>query len=331
MKNRSGFTLVELLVVIAIIGILIALLLPAVQSAREAARRIQCCGNLKQIGVALHNYSSVHRSFPYGAYDAAGPFSGPEWPSVLYFLLPYIEQPTLYEGMTDAKNTGVRPWNSNAPSIWPMSVRDKGVATYLCPSDGQGGMTKASPDFDPSMPKEQTVRLFLSNYLPIYSGLCDQNAWDEATGGPSFVQTQQSVFGINRGAKISEITDGTSSTLAMAEYLTGLQKNDHRGYVYTHRAGCQQIYVARTPNTSVNDILMNHPNFCGGDQNRPDLNLPCQPGMDGDSTVAARSRHPGGVHGLLCDGSVRFFEDTVDLKVWQQLGWMADGEVVGEF
>ena len=327
---KSAFTLVELLVVIAIIGILIALLLPAVQAAREAARRMQCSNNLKQIGVALHNYHSAHKSFPLGSYGDTGPFGNPEWPYFLYFLMPYMEQQSLYDGLAEVQKTNVRPWYSNATSVWPMSVRDKPVSTFLCPSDGKGGLTKASPAFDPSLPPTQAVNLPVSNYLGIFSGLNDGDAWNEVWDPSAVDPIQQAVFGVNRGARIGDITDGTSNTLAAAEYLTG-KTGDQRGFIYTHRAGSQNLYVALTPNTSAPDILLDYPTFCqGGNHSYPKLNLPCVGGSGATNTAAARSRHPGGVHGLLCDGSVRFFAETIDSTTWRRLGWMADGEVIGQ-
>jgi prepilin-type N-terminal cleavage/methylation domain-containing protein/prepilin-type processing-associated H-X9-DG protein len=325
---KSGFTLVELLVVIAIIGILIALLLPAVQAAREAARRMQCSNNLKQIGLGMHNYHSALNTFPLGALGEGGPMGNPEWPYLLYFLLPYVEQKALCDGMATAQKTNVRPWHSNAPSVWPAEVRDRSVATYLCPSDGMGGLCKSSPNFNPNESPSTAVNLFVSNYLGLFSGLADGDTWNEAQHSSAFDSRQTTVFGINRGSKIGDITDGTSNTVAVAEYLTG-KPTDHRGFTYTHRAGCQFLHVQLTPNTSVPDNLLDHPKFCQGGLNSfPNLNLPCVPGAGSVNTAAARSRHPGGVHGLLCDGSVRFFAETIDVATWRNLAWISDGQVI---
>ncbi len=329
--GRSGFTLVELLVVITIIGILIALLLPAVQSAREAARRLQCASHMKQIGVALHNYHAAHNTFPLGALSEGGyPFQNPEWPYLLYYILPYVEQISRWEGMAAMQKTRIRPWYSNAASMWPMELRNSPVALFLCPSDGMGGQTKAftsgGPPNDPN-----GVQLFLTNYLGIFSGANDGENYLEARGDPAFDSTQRTVFGINRGARIADITDGTSNTLAVAEYLTG-KPDDTRGYAFTNRAGCQFLYVDRTPNTSAPDNLLDHPNFCENFRsNYPELNLPCVPGPTSSNTAAARSRHPGGVHGLLSDGSVRFFGESIDRTMWRCLGWMEDGQVISGF
>ena len=328
-KSRlpAGFTLVELLVVIAIIGILIALLLPAVQAAREAARRISCASNLKQIGVALHSYHAAHRSFPYGSLSENGyRFGPPEWPTVHTYILPFIEQNDLYEGFRIAQNTfiGGRQLRHYDPANdWPAVVNDQSVSTFLCPSDGLGGPTKGV--YGGAM--SGGVMLFSVNYLGVFSGVNDGDAWADSVHALAD-QSQQAVFAINRGAKIGDISDGTSSTLAMVEYLTGTP-DDVRGYPYTNRAGCKFIYTARTPNTTAPDMLLDNTIFCTPQLNLPDKNLPCVPtAADVSNTAAARSRHPGGVHGLLCDGSVAFFQDDIDASVWQSMGWMADGSTL---
>ena len=322
-----GFTLVELLVVIAIIGILIALLLPAVQAAREAARRAQCANHLKQIGLAMHNYHSTHRTFPLGALGQGGPFGTPEWPYLLYYALPFMEQTSLYEGLRTAQASAVRPWYSNAKSTWPAEVQGQSVATFLCPSDGRGGQTKGVSNgvqgADPA-----GMQLFLTNYLGIFSGINDGDTWNELWNPSDVNPIQQAVFGINRGARMGDITDGSSNTLMAAEYLTGLPI-DIRGFAYTHRSGSQFLHTALTPNTKAPDNLLAHPHLCFPEMNRPELNLPCVCGAPSSNTMAARSRHPGGVHGLRCDGSVHFFSDSIDATLWQQLGWIADGAPLG--
>jgi len=318
---------VELLVVIAIIGILIALLLPAVQAAREAARRAQCANNLKQIGLAMHNYHSAHRSFPLGAYGAGGVFGWPEWPYFLHALLPFMEQQPLYEGFQEALKTNCKPWYSQAPSVWPKSVRNNSVPTLLCPSDGRGGQWKSSPNFNPNESSDTAVFLFVSNYLGIFTGLTDGDTWNESWGG-SVPFTQRCVFGLNRVTRIEDITDGSSNTVGVAEYLTGTP-GDHRGYIYTHRAGAQFLHVKLTPNTKAPDLLAPYSHFCDEGQNLPQANLPCMAAAPQEqNTAAARSRHPGGVHGLLCDGSVKFFNDNIDATVWQSLGFIADGQII---
>ncbi|MCX7424457.1 MAG: DUF1559 domain-containing protein [Planctomycetia bacterium] len=320
-QRHNGFTLVELLVVIAIIGILIALLLPAVQAAREAARRIKCASNLKQIGTAMHNYHATYNQFPLGTMtDTGARFANPEWPYLLYYLLPFLEENIMYEKFFDLQHQIIRPWESNAPTVWPTDLQ-KGVPTYLCSSDGLGGSVRVCPT--------SGVALYLTNYLGIFSGMNDFDVQAEAFKSPSFDSRMRAVFGINRGAKIGEITDGTSCTLALAEYLTS-KAGDARGTSFTNRAGCQFLSVQLTPNTKAPDNLLDHPEFCqNGFSSFPELNLPCVPGPTDSNFASSRSRHPGGVHGLLCDGSVQFFGSDIDVGVWHSLGWMQDGGPLG--
>ncbi len=327
--SDGAFTLkvAELLVVIAIIGILIALLLPAVQAAREAARRSQCSNNLKQIGVALHNYNDVHKTLPLGALGDASVGWAPEWPYLLYYLLPFIEQQPMYDSLALIQPTGVRPWYSNANSVWPAPIRNQSIVTYLCPSDGMGGPTKgvtpatggvSSNTGDPAM-----IELFMTNYLGIFSGLNDGENASDGTAG--FNPQHRAVFGFNRGARLREIQDGTSKTIALAEYLTGVV-SDIRGYSYTHRAGCQFLYVTGTPNTYQPDNLLDYVTFCQNYVgNFPNLNLPCVPGDTPSNFASSRSRHPDGIQAVLCDGSVQFYVDEIDPTYWQSLGFIADG------
>jgi len=322
MRTKKAFTLVELLVVIAIIGILIALLLPAVQAAREAARRIHCASNLKQIGTALHNYHSTHKQFPMGALAQNGSrFTWPEFPYLLNYLLPYLEQNDFYEALEEMQSSGVKPWYPGAPSSWPGQIQGKGIAAFQCPSDGLGGSTKALTS--------NGLKYFTTNYLGVFSGLNDGDVNLDSTGNPAFDKNMQAVFAINRGAKISDIVDGTSCTLALAEYLTGMP-DDVRGLALTNRAGSQYLSVANTPNTKAPDNLLAHTEYCGRpESNLPEKNLPCVPGPTDANSVASRSRHPGGVQGLLCDGSTHFFTDNIDVSMWRSLGWMSDGGPMG--
>lgn len=324
-----GFTLVELLVVIAIIGVLVALLLPAVQAAREAARRTQCGSNLRQIGLGLHNYHDVHRRFPVGARGDGGRYQNPEWPYLLHYTMPFLEETSMGNVLGYIEKTSqVRPWFTNAQTVWPKSIQGKSVPVFLCPSDGMGGETKEKTIGTEGTINPNGVQLFVSNYLGIFSGVNDGENMADAYRSATFDPKHRAVFTLNRGARLKDIADGSSKTLLMAEYLSGIPL-DQRGWIYTHRAGSMFLYVANTPNTSVPDNLLSHPNFCTAMSNLPEQNLPCTTGDENSNSVAARSRHPGGVHGLMCDGSVHFFADEVDSRLWSSLGWIQDGAPAG--
>ncbi|MDB5341128.1 MAG: putative major pilin subunit [Planctomycetaceae bacterium] len=313
-NRRAGFTLIELLVVIAIIAVLIALLLPAVQQAREAARRSQCKNNLKQLGLALHNYHDNFGRFAPGSISRSttnAPFGGPEWPYLIHFILPNLDQSATYNIL--ATNWG-RPGPWIDATQWPATLRNP-VPSLQCPSDGQGGSIKDA---------QTGVNLTTSNYLGLFSGLNDgQTAADAGT--------TRAAFGMNRGASIRDLLDGTSNTMLMAEYLTGTN-TDWRGWFYTNRAGAQFLHVTNPPNSTVPDNILAYPAGCTAALNLPLQNLPCIPdGTTGNNFATSRSRHVGGSHVLLGDGSVRFVSNNINLTTWQSLAWIADGTVIGDF
>ena len=218
-----------------------------------------------------------------------------------------MEQPALADAFAKALETGLRPWMPGAKAAWPDIVNKRAVSTVLCPSDGYGGTTKSSPSFDPS--DATGVHLFVSNYLGVFSGLNDGEVNAETQGLSHFLPERTAVFGVNRGAAIRDMTDGSGKTLAVGEYLTGTT-GDQRGYIYTQRAGSQFLFVANTPNNSLPDSLLDYPTFCaGGNHSEPLRNLPCVGQPTPVNTVCSRSMHPGGVNGLLADGAVRFFNE----------------------
>jgi prepilin-type N-terminal cleavage/methylation domain-containing protein/prepilin-type processing-associated H-X9-DG protein len=311
----AGFTLVELLVVIAIIGVLIALLLPAVQAAREAARRAQCTNNLKQIGLAMHNYHEVHKSLPppglhirdgHGA-SAASTSWGPGWGLM---VLPFIEQTPLH-GMYDFRLIRSRD-GVNA------QVVTVDVAVYRCPSD-----LLNQPKWDNS------GVLFARGNYGVNGGagnIFSRSNFDEvgAERGPFHA-------GRHYGANFAAILDGTSNTVMLAEILAGMRSGDVRG-AWAYPSGAyitggsphysNPRYLLKPNSYALDDNWCDRPAFCSADNT--DRQLRC---LSGGSRAfqTSRSRHPGGVNVCLCDGSVRFLSDTIELNTWLRILAMADG------
>lgn len=326
-RLKAAFTLVELLVVITIIGILIALLLPAVQAARESARRSQCSNNLKQIGLALMNFESEHGTFPPGMMSTQrfpdGYVNGYEWTYFLHLILPYIEMKA-YADSIGSPQFKTDLYNNNAS--W-KAVDGVPLTVYLCPSDSLA---------DNQFFLATTYRYSKTNYLGMFSGLNDADGAYSATNSmltttaSQLVATKRrAVFRYGSGTPIAEITDGTSNTIAVAEYLKGLQQDDSRGVFISHRAGLQTLFVTLGPNSTAADNL--YFGWCPnkGVANDASSNLPCTPGSDDENYASPRSRHPGGVNVVYCDGSVHFIGNNVDVtNVWQPLGWIADSKAV---
>jgi prepilin-type N-terminal cleavage/methylation domain-containing protein/prepilin-type processing-associated H-X9-DG protein len=314
--TRHAFTLMELLVVIAIIAVLIGLLLPAVQKVREAANRMSCANNLKQLGLALHNYEGTNQTFPPGTMAAIRfSYTHPyEWVYFLHFLLPYVEQDAYYKTIDGPLFRIPQPEGDT----WPAEAQNVSIAGFLCPSDYGLPLRRASPT--------PTV-LFRSNYLGIFSGYNDGDNYSQ------LVPSARAVFNFAKGTRLTAITDGTSNTLAVSEYLRGLVDDEDRAWFYTNRAGSQFLYTTLGPNSPAPDNLLDHPWFCpsDGSRNRPTQNMPCTPGYTDGNYASPRSRHVGGVQTLFCDGSVRFIQNAIALSTWRNLGTTAGGEVIGDY
>ncbi len=316
--RRRGFTLIELLVVIAIIAVLIALLLPAVQQAREAARRSACRNNLKQLGLALHNYESTHRRFAPGAIRV--PFaSGNDYRGVFVSqILPYIEQQAAYHQYNH---------NLNSTAAANKGVREVKLPVYQCPTDPSSG-EQYSSNFQQETLGNYGLNWGAHRYL-------DLDGSGPTGNDPGGTTSWASPFGINYGARISDITDGTSNTLAMMEMKKGFGPSstvDRRGRIWNDDSNCYQITTRLTPNSPA-------PDYCvGGTCNdNASQGMPYEPPPEatangrGQSALAARSYHVGGVHALLCDGAVRFASDNISHQIWQALSTQWKGETVGEW
>ena len=315
-RRTRGFTLIELLVVIAIIAVLIALLLPAVQQAREAARRTQCKNNLKQIGLAIHNYESSLQVFPPGRLGFPMVFS------VQAHILPYLESAGLYNllDFNTAPNFGTpsTPMKQNE-----IAARTK-IAAYLCPSDF--GQVPGS-DFGPT------------NYVA---------SAGSGTGIANSINTGDGVMFSRSSVRFRDVTDGMSSTACFAEQTLGVGGNpSSAGSNPTKSDGEVLELVGATPTTDAacvpgggtwsglrgakwlnghyGDTIYNH--YYGPNSSTPD----CGNKSHNYGLTSARSRHEGGVQILLCDGSARFISENIDLSIWRALGTRAGNEVVGEF
>ena len=286
-QPKRAFTLVELLVVIAIIGILVALLLPAVQSARDAARRMQCTNHLKQWGLALHNYESSHKVFPAGIIQGGDAGGLPRRQTYVIALWPYFEQTTLADSY-DYKRSFYDAVNKPALMVQ--------VPLYFCPSDRKGFW------------KGDIYHRSRGNYIVNWGN----GRYQQDDSG-----YQKSVFGINRWTEHGDISDGTSNTVLMSEVLQALKDTDFdfRGDFFNDDISCAQFMTYNTPNGGVDQTVcvdLAKPSPCLSTQN--------------PARVSARSSHPGGVAILLGDGSVRFTNNSVDLTVWRAAGSMQAGE-----
>ena len=194
------------------------------------------------------------------------------------------------------------------------------VRTLLCPSDGWGGDLSIYIDTQGKLLGYWSH----SNYLAFFG---DQNF------GAAFGRTsKRAAFGVNYGARLVEISNGTSNTMIIGEYLTGLPhdeaQNDMRGVHWIDVPGMSQLYTNAAPNSAIPDLFNPAARFCPPSYNRPDLNLPCAGGAVDEMTATARSRHSGGVYVLKADGSVHFISNNINLSTWQAMGAISSGEVV---
>ena len=301
-SRPKGFTLIELLVVIAIIAILVALLLPAVQQAREAARRSQCKNNLKQIGLALHNYHDVYNKFPVGSYGCC-------WGTWMVSMFPYVEQGALFDLYDHNRKFGVPEDTARYAHAANLPVTQRRLSVFSCPSDSEHNYGS----------NNVTKHNYLANYGN--TGFTQATTLNGVTFRGAPFSNGSATSAPTKGFR--DITDGLSNTLIFAEGLQG-PGNDLRGLVwYSYDAGFT-TYIGPNSNSpdSMNAACIN----------RPEQNLPCTTATTSNPDyLAARSRHTGGVQVAMGDGSARFVSENINLDTWRALSTIQGGEVVGEF
>ncbi|HBJ33759.1 MAG TPA: prepilin-type cleavage/methylation domain-containing protein [Planctomycetaceae bacterium] len=333
-KLRKAFTLVELLVVIAIIGVMVGLLLPAVQAAREAARRMQCSNNMKQLGLGLHNYESAYNRFPYavgrsGSIAAGSAIAGATrvrnqkgWIAVL----PFIEQQALYDladlnlafsshvhsSATTSTIGGPPPGAAGNPNDVVVSTP---VQTFLCPSDPGPTNFASVGDVNYSIAPGSTTRQgAYTNYD--FSVRGTSNSTEVWTREPAATRR---MFGMDDWSRLRDVTDGTSNTVMVCETTRRAIDGIPQTWGYSKWVG-NGVDLANP--RGINNLIC-----CGWDATpnaRPRIR-----GQMG-SWSAAGSLHPGGAHVTLADASVRFISDSVEIVTLQRLAFIADGQVIGE-
>jgi prepilin-type N-terminal cleavage/methylation domain-containing protein/prepilin-type processing-associated H-X9-DG protein len=331
-KDKRGFTLVELLVVIAIIGILVALLLPAVQSAREAARRAQCVNNLKQAALGVHGYMDSFKAYPVASYHAV-------FGTWLVQILPYVDQVSARERFINSGGTqGMRTGGIRYGDARNFPVTKVQYPAFTCPSDSATasasvingltfhnyvanlgnttrgrltpyGLTGAgTPNVYGGAPFIEFIARNTGNWADYYSWIVHDNTYKEVV-------------------RPAEILDGASNTLLFSETVQG-RDGDLRGFTWW--GGGAHFETYQGPNTAQPDIL----EAAGYCKPANPLNPPCAgrtTSATNQESIAARSRHPGGVHASFCDGAVRFFVNNIALDTWRRLGTAAGKDTPGEF
>ena len=299
--RKRGFTLIELLVVIAIIAILIALLLPAVQQAREAARRTQCRNNLKQIGLALHNYHEIHRVFPSGwiavdagSHSAHEGLNGAGWGTM---ILPFLDRGNLYEEF-DANLAIEDPANA--------TFLDTRLPVFRCPSDPQPDTFEIEEE---GVPGNILAILPIANYIGVF-GTEELDGCENPPGtAPVNDDGQCEGDGIlyhNSRIRIGEIMDGTSNTIMIGERLTNVDDGWYSTWAGMVSEGEEAFQrVLGSADHVPNDPAAHFDDFS--------------------------SRHVGGAHFVLADGSVHFVSQSIDTGVYQGLATRNGQEIAGEF
>ncbi len=332
--GRPAFTLIELLVVIAVISVLIALLLPAVQQAREAARRVQCKNNLKQFGIALHSYHDNFTTFPPGMRFVAGSASD-ALGCVNYSLLPYLDQANL----TQAINPNV-PWymqsSQFAKQILPV---------FVCPSDPAPNPTTYPLIASLGLP---VGGVFSNSSYGINFGFQNAICFSPGLGAPPVTSTS-GVFANHSKTRTADILDGTTNTFAFCEAASGLPMctgvgctTPIPGVLSTHNwliggASIEPLYMAGLRYSGIYVSTIEEINKSPVTDSRywlsGNASFDCRSSTNGGPhwTTHARSLHTGGAQFLLCDGSVRFLSEDIDTTTYCALSTIRGSEIISEY